>query len=177
MSRLFQTASKFKSLAYVIAIAYMLMLAGHVNAAGNSLPYGTKGWLYYIGIGAVGYAASPEEACRLTAMNHMGTALVDMSAPRGPGLLIECQYPHFLAIGGVHWYGATFLECESGYRPTPEGICAKVTEPAPPLHCKPGEAGGMCRVIRLGWMAGLILTVTLLVRQHITLIQLGYRLI
>ncbi len=131
MSRLFQTASKFKSLAYVIAIAYMLMLAGHVNAAGNSLPYGTKGWLYYIGIGAVGYAASPEEACRLTAMNHMGTALVDMSAPRGPGLLIECQYPHFLAIGGVHWYGATFLECESGYRPTPEGICAKVTEPAP----------------------------------------------
>jgi hypothetical protein len=124
-----------------MAIALMLTLTGYVNAAGNSFPSGTKGWIYYIGIDAIGYAASPEEACKLTAKNHMGTALVDMRRYHGSELLIECKYPHFLAIGGVQWYGATFLECESGYRPTPEGICAKMTEPAPLLHCKPGEAG------------------------------------
>jgi hypothetical protein len=125
-----------------MVVAFMLMLAGRVSAADNALPEGTKGWWYYTGIfPPSGHVASPEEACRLNAKNHMGTALVDMSAPHGLELWIDCKYPHFLAIGGVHWYSTTHLECESGYRPTPEGICAKVTEPAPPLNCKQGEAG------------------------------------
>jgi hypothetical protein len=71
----------------------------------------------------------------------MGTALADMGAPYGPDMRIGCKYPNFLPIGGPAWYGTTHLVCEAGYRPTPDGICAKVTEPAPPFNCRPGEAG------------------------------------
>lgn len=54
MSRLIQNITKFRLLAFVMAIAFMITLTGYVNAAGNSFPSGTKGWIYYIGIDATG---------------------------------------------------------------------------------------------------------------------------
>jgi hypothetical protein len=88
-----------------------------------------------------GWAPTPEEACKRTARRHMGTRLVDMTVPVGVGLHIECKYPHFLASGGVHWYGGTHLGCETGYFPTAEGVCVKRREPQAPLSCKAGQAG------------------------------------
>ena len=104
MSRRFQSVVNVRHLAYAMIVAFVLMFAGRVSGADNTRPEGTKGWLYYIDIWRSGYAASPEEACRLTAKNHMGTALVDMSAPYGPSLLIGCKYPHFLQFVGPQWY-------------------------------------------------------------------------
>ncbi|MCS0583367.1 DUF6531 domain-containing protein [Massilia pinisoli] len=122
-------------------IVFMLTLTGRVSAGETAFPVGTKGWWYYINAYASGYAASPEEACTLNAKNHMGTHLVDMSAPVGPELRIHCKYPHFYAIGGIDWFSSTHLDCEFGYRPTPDGICAKATEPPPPLSCQQGQPG------------------------------------
>lgn len=131
-------SSNFK---YLAAIALMLLFAGRVSAVDKALPEGTKGWWYYISIVASGHAASPEEACSLTAKNHMGTALVDMRTHPDSEFFIDCKYPHFLKFVGPQWYGMTFLDCENGYRPTPEGICSKATERPLVLSCEQGAPG------------------------------------
>lgn len=126
---------------YLLISLLILQTFAGVYAANSPMPEGMKGWWYYINIYSNGYAATPEEACKLTAQNHMKTWLVDMEAVEN--FTFNCKYPHFLVVGGVRWYGGTTLYCNSGYVPTQEGICVKRREIAQPLNCESGEPGFM----------------------------------
>jgi RHS repeat-associated protein len=130
------------SLVYKATWLLALGMAGYASASDTGLPEGTIGWWYYTGTNAPGdYAATPEEACRRTAKNHMGTTLVDMRPYSANSLLVQCKYPSFIQAGGVDWFGLTYLACQSGYHATREGICVKRQEPAVPLACQSGQAG------------------------------------
>lgn len=130
------------SLLFRVTWLLAIGVAGYANASETGMSKGTIGWWYYTGINAPGdYAATPEEACRRTAKNHMGTSLVDMRPYRTNNLLIQCKYPSFIRAGGVQWFGLTYLACQTRYHPTSGGICVKRQEPAVPPACQSGNAG------------------------------------
>lgn len=121
-----------------LALCGMCLITLGQNAFAQ-MPEGTLGW-WYLAPGSGNYAPDPVTACQLTARNHMGTDLVEMR--RHPTLVwYDCKYPHFLNVGGVNWYGSTYLECASGYVVRWPGVCTKITEPPSPLACSAAQPG------------------------------------
>jgi hypothetical protein len=61
-------------------------MAGYAGASDTGMPEGTIAWLYFTnGMDPEGYAATPEEACELTAKNHMGTLIPTTFPLQTPG--------------------------------------------------------------------------------------------
>lgn len=130
-----------KALRFVVGF-FILSLPTIGQTASDAMPTGTVGWIYYAG-GKTGYVADPVQACRLTAQNHMGTKLTDMKISAGlpDGTSYQCKYPHFLAIAGDQWYGATYFHCEYGYKAKAPGVCVVDAQHLTPATCSIGEKG------------------------------------
>jgi RHS repeat-associated protein len=118
------------------------------------MPKGTIGWWYYNGTleQPSGYAASPEEACPLTARNHLSTDLLDMYPLETPTPHFDCVYRN--PFGGRVWsYGMTHLRCEPGFTPQWPGVCVERPEISLPPTCsrsEPGYANGNPVIVSSG---------------------------
>ena len=113
-----------------------------VPAAGA--PVGMVGWWYFKGFWESGFALTPEEACGLTAINHLGTPLEDMTPVPFPAAIFDCHYRHFLGTKRLFSYGQTKLFCQDGYKAKLPGVCVKNSEPALAADPRPSKAGFTC---------------------------------
>ena len=122
-----------------LALVCLVCTASQAHA---QMPEGTIGWTYYAGLlDTDEHAADPITACAKTAMKHMGRPLLAMRPNGNRGDQFDCQYSHFLAAGGIQWFGSTLLQCKSGYTPRWPGICVKRDEPPPPPTCSISQPG------------------------------------
>lgn len=124
----------------------MLVLALGIAATGGAraaeqMPEGMEGWTYHIGLNKLGYAASPHQACALSAKNHMGAGLRYMKAGSAVRPSHHCFYPHFMNAGGVSDFFVTRLYCQPGYSVKAPGVCVKWPEPPRPPSCSPDQPG------------------------------------
>lgn len=132
--------TRFGAAAKLALAAASLIGLSHNAYAQEAMPEGMIGWWYYGG--PTGYAADPVTACKNSAMNHMGTQLLEMRVNENtPAPAYLCKYPHFISAGGVGWYAPTYLRCQSGYSPRWPGICTKIVEKPRPLTCSASAPG------------------------------------
>jgi RHS repeat-associated protein len=141
------------SLFIAIALAPLSPIAWGANPE-STMPKGMVGWWYYNGTleQPSGYAASPEEACPLTARNHLSTDLLDMYPLDTATPHFDCVYRN--PVGGRVWdYGMTHLRCQPGFTPQWPGVCVERPEISRPLACsrsEPGYANGNPVVVSSG---------------------------
>jgi RHS repeat-associated protein len=106
----------------------------------------TLGWSYFISAYKEGYVNDPEEACKLTAQNHMSRPLEDMRRHAGTELMYECKYKNYIeGDGQAQWYGSTTFYCKPGYTKRQPGVCVKRPErsaPGPSSGSSGGGSGG-----------------------------------
>ncbi len=122
------------------ALAFAALLSMNAKAQ-QPMPEGMIGWMYFIDFRTAGYVRSAEEACALSAKNHMGTSLKFMTRAEAAVPAYRCFYPHFLRAGGMHDYFRTKFYCKDGYTATSPGVCVKWPEPPRPASCSPGDPG------------------------------------
>jgi len=132
-----------RSRKFVLAISLAAFAAQAQGAdAAPDMPKGMVGWWYYNGTleQPSGYARTPEEACPITAENHLDTDLIRMYP-------LETATPHYDCVyrnrfGGRVWsYGMTHLRCKPGFTPRWPGVCVERPEIARPQTCSPDEPG------------------------------------
>lgn len=95
----------------------------------EGVPEGTIGWFYYIRTvptAEMGYAASAEEACALTARNHFDSPLYGMKRYPSPDPFYGCVYKGIFSA--IREYTPTHLECKEGSQPRWPGICVRTAE-------------------------------------------------
>ena len=109
----------------------------------EGVPEGTIGWFYYIRTvptAEMGYAASAEEACALSALNHFDSPLYGMNRYPSPEPFYGCVYKGI--FGAIREYTPTHLECKQGFEPRWPGICVRTAEvPQEPSCSTPKNTG------------------------------------
>jgi len=132
---------RFITFTLAIVLAFVAPGAQGADPA-PGMPKGTIGWWYYNGTleQPSGYAASPGEACPLTAQNHLSTDLLGMYPLETPTPHFDCVYRN--PFGGRVWsYGITHLRCEPGFTPQWPGVCVERPEISRPPACSASEPG------------------------------------
>jgi hypothetical protein len=81
----------YKLLTRVVAVSLMGLPIAHTKAADQPMPEGLNGWVYVTEGLTTAYASTPEEACKRSAMNHLGSPLLDMSGP-SENFTFGCKY-------------------------------------------------------------------------------------
>ncbi len=130
--------SRFQRLLFALAVGIAMSGIAHAT---STVSEGMIGWAYHIGVNKTGHAATPHEACALSARNHMGTTLRFMRGGATERPSHRCFYPHFLSVGGVRDFYITRLYCEKGYYPKAPGLCVKWPEVARAPSFSPGQPG------------------------------------
>lgn len=140
-SAVLRSLGRFLTLTLVIVLATLTPGARGADPV-PGMPKGTIGWWYYNGTleQPSGYAASPEEACPLTARNHLSTELLGMYPLETPTPHFDCVYRN--PFGRRVWsYGITHLRCEPGFTPQWPGVCVERPEVSRPKTCSASEPG------------------------------------